>query len=523
MTKKLLLALFALLVISTRAQLVYKDVAGIFINRCGYCHNQYGPFSLLKYTETYIKTPQILTELQNGTMPPWPPDTTYTRFVHERLITTQETNDIISWINSGALSGDTTQAPNAPAYSKYKLNGTPSLTLKIPTYTSNATSTDKYNCFVLNTGLSQDMYLRAFEIVPGNPAIVHHVVVTIDTTASSTSDLSGGCYTQPGQFSIGGYAPGSNPTIFPSGTALKLGMRIKAGSQVVMQIHYPKGSVGLVDSTQIRMYFYPVGTAGIRPLYARTLLQNWNMVIAANTTATYTAQYPSNSSTLPTAWSIYSTFPHSHNICTSLYNWADQGGTNTIPLIRVNKWDFDWQDYYIFPNMVKIPAGYKLRSSHFFDNTTNNPTNPNPATVVAGTSTNNEMLFDAFMYTTYQNGDENIDIGSILDSDSLLNTTAVTAFVPPPVTKVGAYPNPFTDKVNLVYDLKKPSFVTVSVYNVFGQEVGTLASGWQPAGAQRVEWDGKSNGTALAPGLYTYKVMIDNAVYTGKIVLKSRN
>jgi len=523
MIKKLLLAAFALLMLEQKAQTYYENIAHIFQARCTSCHNQYGFFPLLTYTDAYTHSGQILTELQNGTMPPWPPDTNYTRFIHERFISAQEKTDIINWINGGSLYQDTTLAPMPPTYSKYKLNGVPSLILQIPTFASNAGAQDKYNCFSIPTGLAQDQILRAFEIIPGNPGIVHHVVVNVDTTGTVVSDLSGGCYTEPGQFSIGGFAPGSEPLVFPSGSTLKLGIRIKAGSNLIMQIHYPKGSIGMLDSTQIRLYFYPVGTPGIRPLYAKTMLQNWSMFIPANATQTFTAQYPSNSNTIGSPLSIYSAFPHSHGVCTSLYNWADSvGGTKTIPLIRVNKWDFDWQDYYAYHNLVKVPAGFKIRSSHFYDNTTNNPNTPNPVNVFAGTDTEDEMLFDAFMYTNYQAGDENINLDSLLLNDSLL-TTNIPSYSQSHSAKVGAFPNPFSDKVNIVYELNKAAFVSVAVYNAFGQEVARLYNGYEMAGYQRHEWDAKNNGTALAPGLYIYKVMVDNAVHTGKIILKAKN
>ncbi len=520
MIKKLLALCFAFFILESKAQTYYESgIAQIFQARCTNCHNQYGHFPLLTYSDAYNKAGDMLVRLGNNTMPPWPPDTTYTRFFHERLMTNQERTDVINWINNGLQYIDTTLAPTPPSYPKYKLSGTPSTIVQIPTYTSTATTADKYNCFVVPSGLTQDMYLRAFEIVPGDPTIVHHVVVTIDTTASSTSDLSGGCYTQPGQFSIGGFAPGADPTIFPSGQALKLGMRIKAGSQIVMQIHYPKGTAGSVDSTQIRMFFYPVGTTGIRPLIARTLLQNWNMAIPANTTATYTAQ----SSVLPVDWSIYSTFPHSHKICTSLYNWADStGGTKTIPLIRINKWDFDWQDYYMYHNMVRVPKGFRLRSSHFFDNTTNNPNNPTPAMVTAGFNTNNEMLFDAFMYTNYQAGDENISIDTLLMNDSLL-TIGVPEYKNALAVKVSAFPNPFNEKVSIVYDIDKPARVKVAIFNIFGQEVAKLSDRLEMPGPQRHDWDGKSNGVPVAPGSYLYKVTIDGKTITGKLILQPKN
>ncbi|HXB39304.1 MAG TPA: FlgD immunoglobulin-like domain containing protein [Bacteroidia bacterium] len=521
MIKKILLVCFAFILFEGKAQVYYENIAQIYINRCTSCHNQYGHANMIGYTNAVANAPNTLAYLQTGYMPPWPPDTTYTRFTHERLITTAEKNSIINWINGGKLYVDTTLAPAFPTYSKYKLLGTPSLVLQIPVFASNASNADKYNCFALPSGLAQDEVLRAFEIVPGNPTIVHHVVVNVDTTGSIASDLSGNCFTEPGQFSIGGYAPGGEPLIFPGVSPLKLGMRIKAGSKIILQIHYPKGTVGQIDSTQIRLYFYPHGTTGIRPLYAKTLLQNWNLYIPANTSQTFTAQYPSGSGTIASPLSIYSSFPHSHSICTSLINWADNGST-TIPLIKENKWDFNWQGYYTYHNMVKIPSGYKIRSSHFYDNTTNNPHNPNPVLVVAGTSTSDEMLFDAFMYTNYKSGDENINIDSLLMNDTLL-VANVQSYAKNNTTKISAYPNPFSDKINIVYELTRPAFVTVSVFNIFGQEVTKLFNGYQGAGSVRYEWDGRNNGTALAPGMYTYKIMIDNAAYSGKMILKSKN
>src|SRR3990167_1080834 len=141
------------------AQLVYKDVAGIFYTRCTMCHHPDGgaPFSMMNYSETFPKTSLIQTNLNNGKMPPWPPDTTYTRLLHERIITTTEKENILNWIADGAQKGYTTIAsgcPPAPVYTQYHLSGTPDLILKVPAFPSNATSSDVYNCFSLPTGLT---------------------------------------------------------------------------------------------------------------------------------------------------------------------------------------------------------------------------------------------------------------------------------------------------------------------------------------------------------------------------------
>lgn len=520
MIKKLPLLCLLLFALDQKAQVYYENIAQIFYNRCTSCHNQYGHFPLLTYTDAKNNAVNILAALQSGYMPPWPPDTTYTRFIHERMITNQEKNDIINWINGGTQYLDTTLAPPAPVYTRNKLSGTPSLVLQMPTYTSTASNADKYICVSLPTGLAQDEILRAYEIVPGDPHLVHHVVVTVDTMGTSTSDYSGFCYQQPGDFTLGAFAPGEEPVVLPGVAPLKLGMRIKAGSRIVMQLHYPKGTIGQVDSTQIRLFFYPQGSAGIRQVYASTPLQNWSMSIPANTVATYTAQYPGGTTTLSAPISIYSIFPHSHLICSSLYNWASQG-SNVIPLVRINKWDFNWQGYYTFHNMVQIPAGYKLRASHTFDNTTNNPNNPNPVTVVDGFDTEDEMLFDGIMYTLYQAGDENINIDTLLMNDSLF-ATGIQAHSGVSVAQVSAYPNPFQDRVTIGYALDRAAFVTVLVYNAYGQEVAQLYSGYQMPGWRTHEWDTKHSRVAVAPGMYVYKVLVDNKVHTGKLILKAR-
>lgn len=520
MRKTYLFILFSGLTLISNAQLVYKDVAGVFYNRCTPCHHTNGgaPFSMMSYSETTPWSLQIKANLNTGKMPPWSPDTTYTRFLHERIITTSEKNDIISWINSGTLAGDTTLAPAPPAYTRYHLNGKPDLILKIPTFTSNGGASDAYNCFALPTGLTADRIIRAFEVIPGNPAIVHHVVVKVDTTGTVNSTLNGGCFTEPGDFDLDVWAPGGAPTVFPGQAPLKMGIRLKAGSKIILQIHYPAGTAGMIDSTQIRIYFYPTTVTGIRNVYVTTPLQNWVMPIAANTTPTFTAKYPSSGG-LPVALSVFGSFPHSHLVCKSIVNYADNG-TITIPLIRINNWDFGWQGFYTFPKLVKIPTGYVLRSSHLFDNTTNNPNNPNspPAMVNAGSGTKDEMLFDSFQYMYYQTGDELIDIGGLLANDTLL-TLSVNQPSAPSISS-GVYPNPFNEYVKIGYELTQPAKVAISVYDIYGNEVKNLVTQSNPAGAYSAVWDGRNDsGSKVSSGVYFYTIRAGKSETSGKIVL----
>jgi hypothetical protein len=109
---------FASISLTSSAQLVYKDVAPIFYNRCTSCHHPGGhpPEHYTSYSETVPWVSLIKADLNSGKMPPWSPDTTYTRFLHERIITASEKATIINWINAGYPAGDTMLAPPVPVY-----------------------------------------------------------------------------------------------------------------------------------------------------------------------------------------------------------------------------------------------------------------------------------------------------------------------------------------------------------------------------------------------------------------------
>lgn len=466
----------------------YPDVASIFYSSCTGCHNQNNSHAnFLSYSGILPHTGSITAYLNTGYMPPWSPDTTYSRFCNERTITAANKNAILNWIAGGALPGDTTLAPAAPTYTQYQLKGTPDLELQIPTFSSNAGATDAYNCFSLPTGLPQDRILRAFEIIAGDHDLVHHVVVNVDTTGTTTNDLSGACFNISGQFSIGAYAPGAPPTVFPSTGSMKMGIRIKAGSNIVMQIHYPPGTIGTADSTRIRLYFYPIGETGVRPVFVTTPLQNWSLNIPANTVQTFTAKYPAGTATLPAALSAFAIFPHSHNLATVIENYA-YTSTDTIPLIRINNWNFNWQGFYTFRYMPKIPAGYKLFARHIFDNTSSNPQNPNnpPVNVVAGTGTNDEMLFDGLQFLYYQTGDELVNLDSLFAFDPLV--TSISPAFKGNNFSSKAFPNPFINDVNVEYTLPVSSNVTIDIYSMKGVKVKSLLGGWQNAGTYNLKW-----------------------------------
>ncbi len=513
---------FYLIILSfgfTSAQvLTYKDVAPIFYKRCTSCHHTGAhPLPWMNYTQTNLSKALIQFDLSNNIMPPWKADTMYTRFQHERLISAPEKAAILNWIATGATKGDTTQAPPAPSYpKKYQLAGNSDLDIVIPTFTSFATSSDIYVCFSVPSGLTQDRIVRAYEVVPGNPSYVHHAVIQADTTGAYNSDLSGGCFSVPGNLALGSWAPGSKAIIFPSHGALKTGIYLKAGSKVILQLHYPAGSSGQVDSTKIRLYFYPPGETGVRRLITSTPLQNWGLNIPANTTQTFTAQYIAPAQGL----SMYGVFPHSHKIAKSMLLYAYNPGIDTIPMIRINDWDFGWQDFYLYKNLLKIPGGYRVFTKHIFNNTTSNPNAPIPlANVSAGPFTGNEMLFDGVMTLAYQPGDELIDVQAIIDSDTLFANNVKPNSLSTINVKAIAFPNPFTNDITIRYAINMDSPVKIIITDVLGKQIAVYDQGKKERGSHEFVWNSKSkNGQVVPSGVYFYTLKAGDQIFKDKII-----
>lgn len=528
MKKQLFVILFfSALLNNLISQVEYKDVAGIFYARCTSCHHTGASnYPYMNYTQTAALASSIAYDLQNNIMPPWSADTTYTRFQHERIITSSEKQKILDWITGGVTKGDTTLAPVAPIYSNgFQLAGNADLTLSIGNFASTASTGDKYYCFSIPTGLIQDRIIRAYEVIPGNPAIVHHAVITADTTGMYASDLSGSCYTLAGNLGIGTYAPGSKATVFPSQLPVKGGIYLKAGSKLIIQTHYPAGSAGQMDSTKIRLYFYPVNETGVRRIYTTTPLQNWSMAIPANTVKTFSAYYPSATSSLPTDLSAFAVMPHSHLLCTSILYYAVKPGIDTIKLVKINKWDFEWQDYYTFKKLVKIPTGYKLYSKHVYDNTSANPNNPSspPINVYSNTGTKDEMLFDGMMYLYYQPGDELIDIETMINNDTLYNTNTAVGIKDienkSAIINSIAYPNPFTNSIAIKYILNRASDINIEITDLIGRKIYANKLANQTEGYHELNWDGKDSfGSKVSAGIYFYKIKAGAYTFENKII-----
>ncbi len=424
-----------------------ENIAPILYANCTKCHHNGGlaPSSLIEYSDAFARKSSISYHVQNKIMPPWPGDPSYRHYADERVLKQSDIDAIVNWVNNGAPEGVVSKAPPKPKYTNDSKIGTHDLKITIPTYTSTAKTGDIYRCFSVPTKLAANQFISAVEILPGNSEIVHHVLVYQDTT-SNTDDLDN-ADPLPGYTNFGGtgsanstliapYVPGSEPIIFPRGT----GVKMYKNARIILQIHYPEGSEGQLDSTTCLIRF--ATQSSVREVYISPVLSHGNitngpLVIPKDQVKTFY-----QSVNIPIDVSLLSIMPHMHLIGKSTKVFVKPATGDTIPLIKINDWDFHWQGQYRFQYLQKITSGSKIQSIVSYDNTVNNPNNPNipPKDVSSGEATTSEMMITFVYYMQYKAGDE-----TILQDSSLIPARVYQ----PKAIKLIGFKNPVHDQLNL--------------------------------------------------------------------------
>lgn len=518
--KKTAFAIFTFLyALGTSAQTTWSDhAAEVFYNNCTQCHNPngIGPFSLLDYATAYDYRASIKVAVEDNIMPPWTADSSFQHYFHERLLTQTERDIIINWVDEDGPSGDLGTAPPPPVYNgEQMLPGTPDLVITMPNYMSKATpSQDDYACFSIPSGLLTDRKIKAIEVIAGNPSIVHHCLVYADGPGTYPTDSTSHTCTGPSTLGlIGAYTPGATPIIFPQTSTFSSGMTLEAGSNVVLAMHYPDGSYGEWDQTKVNIYFYPEPVVNFREIYAGPIIEDWGFTISANTIDTVDATYGPVAADL----TFMSVFPHMHLLGKYIHSYGVTPSNDTLKFVRINEWDFHWQEFYFFQYMKHIPANTILHGRGVYDNTTANDHNPNnpPINVSAGLNTTDEMFLVYFHFMLYESGDELINVDSL--NNVFLNQPE---FENPDATKFVVYPVPFSADVTISYNLIQSCFVSIYIYDMQGRIIKKVVRENQSAGAQTETWNGTNeNGDLVPSGVYFYSAMIDGENVTGKLIL----
>lgn len=419
----------------------FVEIAPIIFKNCTPCHRtgESGPFVLQNYEDVKKNANKIKFVTQTGYMPPWPADPNYTHFIGERILSSEEKELIKLWVEQGAPKGDVAKIPEAPVFYTGSYFGKPDTVIKfVEPVPIKGNGTDHFYIVKLPMLLAKDTFVRYFEFVPHQRKLAHHINGhLINYELGKKTDLLGGLsygmdnfkdykdlFSQMNVLNDDGsfpvltpntvyYLPGFTPPVYPDGIG---GYKVNKTAAIFLKnIHYGPSIKDVKDYSHINVFYGPkpkrqifetqLGTFGVSKIEPELILQP-NQIQTFHTKAT-----------LETDISILSVNPHMHLLGKSFWAFAVKNNGDTIPLVRINKWDFKWQYYYTFQHPVKIPTGTTIHVYGTFDNTDKNPNNPNrpPKIVTQGEGvrsmqTTEEMFQFIFTYLPYQPGDEKMDL-----------------------------------------------------------------------------------------------------------------
>ena len=390
-----------------------REVVRIFQNSCQSCHHpgDIAPFSLMDYKSARPWARSIQQYVVQKLMPPWKPTQGGNVFSGARILSPQDINTLSAWADGGApeCTANLSQQlcdpndPDLPAPLTFDGGwalGQPDLIMKMDApFAVPDSGNDIYRCFSLPTNLPANTYISAIQVMPGERTVVHHVVMYSDPTGISkqldAADPGPGynCFGDPG-FSpdpsfLAAWAPGFRPSYLPPGMA----MQIPKNGYMAMQVHYHLNGVATNDQTQVGIYFTKGPVDKI--VYFDVLLNTSFTIPAGN------SHYQVNGSQLvPTDLHIVNIGPHMHLLGRESHVSLLTGKTST-PLIDITDWDFQWQGFYEYVQPVPAPTGSKVQFTKYFDNSANNPKNPNspPKAVSWGEQTTDEMAVAFFGFT----------------------------------------------------------------------------------------------------------------------------
>ncbi len=372
-----------------------KDVAPVVFRHCAPCHRPGGsaPFSLLTYQDTKHRAALVAATVERRTMPPWLPEPGYGEFAGERRLSDDEIALIRRWADEGAVEGDPADLPPTPEWNDEWQLGQPDLIVSLPTYELPAGGGDVYRNLVTTIPVPETRWVRAVELRPGDPKVVHHARMMIDTTASSRAldqqDRAAGFdgmdleshATNPEGFFVG-WTPGKVPK---KGTA-DMAWRLERSTDLVLQLHLRPTDAAEVVAAQVGFYF---AERAPRRIPALIMLGSFEIDIPpGDSNYLVTDEYE-----LPVDVDVLGVYPHAHYLGKEMQGFATLPNGKTKWLIRIADWDFNWQDDYRYVKPISLPAGTVLSMRFTYDNSSDNPQNPNtpPKRVVYGSGSADEM------------------------------------------------------------------------------------------------------------------------------------
>lgn len=341
-----------------------KDVAPILKKHCVECHRDgaIGPWAMESHARVKNYARMIEEVLLTRRMPPWDPAPDHGQFSNGNELTRDEAQTLQRWVSAGAPAGegaDPLREPLPPIPDW--VMGTPDVVLELPKPESvPATGVLEYRHIRIANPFTNEVWVSATDIKPGNRKVVHHAILYAKWPGSPDDGTGNGLF-------FCGWAPGTPPARYPEGVA----KRLPAGAELTLEMHYTTCGSEQTDQTQVAFYLAP----GPQP-YNVEVRSAWDLNLEASPGSDEARQSATYAFTKPAI--LYSMSPHMHVRGKWMrYELLLPNGEREV-LLHVPRYDFNWQYAYALAKPRHIPAGAWLLVTGAFDNSSKNPANPDP-------------------------------------------------------------------------------------------------------------------------------------------------
>jgi len=396
----------------------HKDIEPLLQNHCQGCHRpgEIGPMPLLTYQNVRPWAKALKEAVLTRKMPPWFADSTVQHYRNDASLTLAEIEKLTSWVDAGAPEGDPKDGPLPRVFVDGWSIGEPDLIVEMPqAYQVPAKGTIEYTYVILPTHFTEDRWVIAAEIRPGNRAVMHHAALHVRPPSSKwlreypagvpfvPAQGGSGSALRPSDEWLTNYAPGRPAYALPAGTAFL----VKAGSDFVLQFHYTTNGTASSDRSKIGLIF--AKSPPTKRAFIASVADNRFVIPPGNPNYQAAAAV-----TLTSDAVLLSAGPHMHLRGKSMEIRATYPDSTAETLLRVPRYDFNWQLLYEF-EPKSAPRGTRLEVTGTWDNSESNRFNPDPKSEVRwGDQSWEEMLL---AWITLQI-DPNTDVDTFMQKDT---------------------------------------------------------------------------------------------------------